>query len=206
MATVAARRPAREAQSAPAVAPPPAPPANPVRQGTCALTLHIGGTQYKLRPMPPHAEIAHLWTLSKRQPDPLKEPVAYAVASDAAGRKAACTCPDFEYNGAVCKHIGALRALRLIPGPAAPPAPAEPPAPEPNGRIEEGWQPGGKATPAPSPAQQAEEFRGAVRAEVKRRRKARGPEPCLDCGAPLSDDAVSPDPALCRSCYEGGAL
>src|SRR5262249_48629686 len=73
---------------APAPAPPPAPPGPVPRHGTCALVLHIGGISYKVRPCPPPPGIAIVWTLTKRQPDPLVAPVAYAVASD--GQETKC--------------------------------------------------------------------------------------------------------------------
>lgn len=109
-------QPGGQARPAEPVAPPPAAP--PVRHGKCSLTLRIGGTEYRLRPFPPAAGsgIRAIWTLRKIQPDPLKAPVAYAVALGDEG--AACTCPDCEINGATCKHVMALAALRLIPAPA----------------------------------------------------------------------------------------
>ena len=40
-----------------------APP--PVRHGTCRLTLRIGGTEYRLRPMPAPEGFKVVWTLKK---------------------------------------------------------------------------------------------------------------------------------------------
>ena len=93
----------------------PAPAAPTERHGICRLTLRIGGTDYRLRPFPPvpGSGLVAIWTLRKFQDDPGRAPVAYAVASD--GCETKCTCPDHTLNGARCKHIMALIALRLIP-------------------------------------------------------------------------------------------
>ncbi len=113
MSTVSAPARPRKAR-APRPAPAPSPsPAGPVeRHGVCRLTLRIGGTEYRLRSFPPApgSGLRAIWTLRKTEGP---QPVAYAVASD--GIEAHCTCPDHEIHGAVCKHIGALAALRLIP-------------------------------------------------------------------------------------------
>ena len=141
MATVADRPPARKGRAprpaapspaalpegwqpggaAPPVAPPspaeaPAPAASPERHGICRLTLRIGGTDYRLRRFPPApgSGLMAIWTLRKIQADPGRAPVAYAVASD--GCESKCACPDHSVDGARCKHIMALVALRLIPG------------------------------------------------------------------------------------------
>lgn len=109
-------------------APPAARPASaptPQRHGTCALTLSIGGTTYRLRPAPPPAGLKLVWTLRKVPPDPLGRPAAYAVA-EGKGREQHCTCPDHRINGATCKHIMALRALGLLAPPKA--RPSRPPA------------------------------------------------------------------------------
>lgn len=217
------------ARRRPASAPAPS-PAHVERHGKCRLTLTIGETEYRLRPFPPApgTGLKQIWTLRKIQTDPLREPVAYAVATD--GRQAKCTCPDHEINGASCKHIGALVALGLLktrrPRPAKAPAPAPapveasapPPVPAPspaagiNDRIPEGWQPGGAARPAPAPARPdrgpiAEGFRRATRRLVAE--LAGTPEPeeegfrCAYCGDEF-DPEVSRDPHFCRPCSEIG--
>lgn len=89
-------------------------PAVPVRHGTCGLHLTIGGTRYRLRPITPPAGIKAIWTLRKAEAG-ADRPATYQV-SVPRGLPASCTCPDFAINGAVCKHLGALRALGLIPG------------------------------------------------------------------------------------------
>jgi hypothetical protein len=78
------------------------------------LWLTISGIRYKLHSYPPApgTGLVVIWGLRKIDHD-RAEPVAYAVASD--GREVKCTCPDHTINGAVCKHIGALVALRLVP-------------------------------------------------------------------------------------------
>jgi len=93
-------------------------PARPVeRHGKCSLTLRIGGSEYRLSPAVAGPPIEVVWTLRKIGSVPPAGPVAYAVASD--GLDVHCTCPDHEINGAQCKHIGALVALRLMPRPVA---------------------------------------------------------------------------------------
>jgi SWIM zinc finger len=155
--------------------------------------------------MPPRGEIRVIWTLSKIQEDPMAPPAAYAVADD--GRETHCTCPDHQINGATCKHIMALRALTLLPRPQAQAAPAKapaPPVPQPTARIEEGWEPGGRAeAPAPSPA---DGFREAVRREIRRKRGESGP--CRSCGVEISPaESYEPGGFLCGDCFEkGGAL
>ena len=140
----------------------------------------------------------------------------YQVAVEK-GQAPACTCPDHEINGAVCKHIGALKALGLIPGRKARPAAArrsharrlaEAPAPAPSATLPEGWVLGGAAPPAGS---FAASFRSAVRAEIRRLSGEPGPEPepedhlCCFCGDPF-DPAISRDPHFCAPCAaEGGA-
>ena len=98
---------------------PPAPPAA-VRHGKCGLHLSIGGTRYRLHPLTPPAGFKVVWSLRKQAAD---HSATYQVAVEK-GQPPACTCPDHEINGAVCKHIGALKALGLIPGRKARPAAA----------------------------------------------------------------------------------
>jgi hypothetical protein len=101
----------------------------------------------------------------------------------------------------VCKHVGALKALGLIPGRKARPAaarrsharrlaevPVDPPSPAPAGAFATG-------------------FRSAVSAEIRRIGGQVEPEPegCLFCGDSF-DPAISRDPHFCASCAaEGGA-
>ena len=165
--------------AAPPVAPPPVGPAE--RHGKCSLRLSIGGTGYKLRPASPPAGLAVIWTLVKIQSDRADGPRAYAVASD--GRDVRCTCPDHTINGARCKHIGALVALRLIVLPAPPPVAA----------------PVGPAAPSP-----AEEFQSAVKREIRRKRGEWGP--CECCRVEISPaESYAPGRFLCGDCFEGGA-
>ena len=102
----------------PASAPPA--PAATIRHGKCSLHLSIGGTHYRLHPITPPPGFKAVWSLHKQAPD---SSAVYQVAVEK-GRPPACTCPDHEINGAVCKHIGALMALGLIPGRKARPAAA----------------------------------------------------------------------------------
>jgi hypothetical protein len=82
----------------------------PVRHGICRLTLTIGGTDYRLRPHPTPPPGFKIWTLRKL--DPHGPSAAYAIAVH--DHEVGCTCPDHEINGASCKHIMALRALKLV--------------------------------------------------------------------------------------------
>src|SRR5215831_16960753 len=104
MSTVASAPRARPASA------PPAPPAT-VRHGKCRLELSIGGARYRLHPLTPPAGFKVVWSLRKQADD---HSATYQVAVEK-GQEPACTCPDHEINGAVCKHIGALKALGLIP-------------------------------------------------------------------------------------------
>ena len=83
----------------------------PVRHGICRLTLRIGGTDYRLRPITTPPPGMKVWVL--RALDGPRAGVTYSVAT---GRgSVGCTCPDHEHNGATCKHIMSLRALGIIP-------------------------------------------------------------------------------------------
>ena len=101
-------------------APAPPAPAATVRHGKCSLHLSIGGTRYRLHPITPPPGFKAVWSLRKQSPE---SSAVYQVAVEK-GRQPACTCPDFEIRGAVCKHIGSLKALGLIPGRKARPAAA----------------------------------------------------------------------------------
>ncbi|MDE2100042.1 MAG: SWIM zinc finger family protein [Patescibacteria group bacterium] len=193
-------------------------PAAPARHGKCSLRLSIGGTEYRLTPLTPPAGYKVVWSLRKL--DPTRSAI-YQVAVER-GQQPGCTCPDFEINGAVCKHVGALKALGLIPGrkarpaaarrsharrlaePAAAPAPASAPRP---------------AGPAPVPGGFTAGFRRAVNEHLAMRRMAERidgtPRPetddpadqpfeCAYCGTEF-DPAVSRDPHLCGACAEEGA-
>jgi len=197
MSTVSAPRRPRPASA-------PAAPAPPVRHGTCGLILSIGGTRYQLRPISPPPGFKIVWSLHKRTDH---AEAIYQVAIEK-GQQPACTCPDHEGRGATCKHIGALKALGLIPGrkarPAAarraiarrlaePAAPADPPAEVP-------------ARPAGS---FATGFRSAVASEIRRIAGAAETEPeadghlCVWCGQPFEPE-ISRDPHLCAHCNEYG--
>ena len=183
------------ARPRPASAPPA--PSVAVRHGKCRLELSIGGTSYRLTPFTPPAGFKVVWSLRKLSAG---APATYQVAVEK-GQQPACTCPDHEINGAVCKHIGALKALGLIPGRKARPAAArrsharrlaEPPAEAPAGSFAAGFQ-------------------SAVRAEIRRISGQAEPEAeaeaevegCLFCGEPF-DPAVSRDPHFCGPCAEEG--
>ena len=202
MSTVSA--PARRR---PASAPPA--PAIPVRHGKCSLHLSIGGTRYRLHPITPPPGFRALWSLRKQAPE---SSAVYQVAVEK-GQQPACTCPDFEINGAVCKHIGALKALGLIAGRKARPAAA---------RRSHARRLAAEASPAPASAPQATGFaagfRRAVDEHLAMRRMAERidgtPRPeaddpadppfeCAYCGAEF-DPAVSRDPHLGGPCAEEG--
>ncbi len=105
----------------------------------------------------------------------------------------------------MCKHIGALKALGLIPGRKARPAAARRSHAR---RLAEAPA----ASPAPSPSRRAAGpfaagFQSAVAKEIHRINGAveLEPEGCLCCGDPF-DPAISRDPHFCASCAaEGGA-
>jgi hypothetical protein len=209
MATVSAPRRPRPA-SAPPV---------PVRHGKCSLHLSIGGVFYRLRPLTPPAGVKALWSLRKQSDG---APAVYQVAQ-ARGEQPACTCPDFTINGAVCKHVGALRALGLVAGRKARPAAARRSharrlAEAPAGSPSPAAGPAGPSpVPAPAPGGFAAGFRRAVDQHLAMRRMAERidgtPRPeigdsadrsfeCAYCGAEF-DPAVSRDPHLCGACTEG---
>jgi len=87
-----------------------------VRHGTCRLTVRIRGTDYRLRPMPAPEGFKAIWTLRKLDPHAT---ATYTVAVPK-GAQSGCTCPDYEINNSICKHVMALAALGLIPKPKAP--------------------------------------------------------------------------------------
>ena len=90
-------------------------PAPPVRHGTCRLTLTIDGTPYRLAKAPAARAAWHL----KRMAEPRKGTV-YCVLTHKS--VVTCTCPDSITNGAVCKHVRALKALGLVARRARPEA------------------------------------------------------------------------------------
>jgi hypothetical protein len=186
MSTVAERPRARRAPAPPA-------PSIPVRHGKCSLHLSIGGTRYRLHPITPPPGFRALWSLRKQSAE---SSAVYQVAIEK-GQAPACTCPDFEVNGAVCKHIGALKALGLIPGRKARPAAA---------RRSHARR---LAEPAPAPAGAfAAGFRSAVARQVAALRGEPVEEEsyphCAACGEAF-DPVVSRDPHFCGPCAEEGA-
>jgi hypothetical protein len=186
MSTVAERPRARRALAPPA-------PAAPVRHGKCSLHLSIGGTRYRLQPITPPAGYKLVWSLRKQSET---DSAVYQVAI-AKGQQPACTCPDFTINGALCKHVGALKALGLIPGRKARPAAA---------RRSHARR---LAAEAPAPAGPfATGFRSAISAEVRRIGGQVEPEPdypsCAFCGEAF-DPQISRDPHFCGPCTEEGA-
>jgi hypothetical protein len=189
------------ARPRPASAPPV--PAATIRHGKCRLELSIGGTRYRLRPLTPPAGFKVVWSLRKQAAE---ASAVYQVAVEK-GRPPACTCPDHEINGAVCKHIGALKALGLIPGRKARPAAARRSHAR---RLAEAAAPSPSARPA---GPFAAGFQSAVKAEIRRISGQVVPEAeiepeaedflCAFCGDPF-DPAVSRDPHLCGPCAEEG--
>jgi hypothetical protein len=104
MATVAPE--VRGAQSA---------PTPPVRHGTCRLIVIIDGTEYRLSRSPSARAAWHL----KRMAEP-REGAVYCVLTHKC--IVTCTFPDSIMNGAVCKHVRALKALGLVARRARPEA------------------------------------------------------------------------------------
>jgi SWIM zinc finger len=182
-----------------------APP--PVHHGIARLTLRIGGTDYRLRPMPAPPGFKAVWVLRKLDPG---GEVAYSVAAPK-GQPAGCTCPDHEHNGATCKHIMAMAALGLIPRPKAPRLKATSPARARQLHAKNARQAIGQAQaivesrrtapPAPAPAF-ASEFNQAVRAHVAHIGRG-GYEVCDGCGADF-DPEISGHPGFCFECAKEG--
>jgi hypothetical protein len=83
----------------------------PVRHGKCRLHITIGGTCYALRPIPGQPRGVKVYCLRSLNGE--RAGMFYSVAI--VNREAGCTCPDAEINGAVCKHIMALRAIGFLP-------------------------------------------------------------------------------------------
>ena len=139
MSTVAERPRARRASAPPA-------PAVPIRHGKCSL--HSVRSEARVTALPadhPAGRLQAGVVPMRKQSD--TDSAVYQVAI-ARGQQPGCTCPDFTINGAICKHVGALRALGLIPGRKARPAaarrshappclaePAEAPAPAPSAQL-----------------------------------------------------------------------
>jgi hypothetical protein len=207
-----------------------------VRHGICRLTLRIGGTEYRLRPMPAPAGFRSVWTL--RKIDPHGPAVTYSVAVPK-GAQPGCTCPDHEFNKSVYKHIMALAALGLIAKPKA----AKPPKArtrqlhaaharqaiaeakalpvearrhlaEISAALPEGWQLGGAgaaalaAAPALPAASFAAGFRQAVVAHVGRLNGTAAPDPTFPtCAGCGAEFEPTASDDYCEACLrEGGAL
>jgi hypothetical protein len=90
-------------------------PTPPVRHGTCRLTLTIDGTEYRLSRSPSARAAWHL----KRLAEPRKG-TTYCVLTHKG--VVTCSCLDSIINGAVCKHVLALRAVGLVSRRAKPEA------------------------------------------------------------------------------------
>ena len=175
-------------------------PAAPVRHGKCSLRLSIGGTEYRITPLTPPAGIKVAWTLRKQSPD---GSAVYQVSVEKS-EPPACSCPDCSISGAICKHIGALRALGLIPGRKPRPAAARRSHAR---RLAEAPVPAPVETPARRAAGSfAAGFGRAVSVHISRLRGEPRPAPespaCAICGAGF-DPVVSRDPLCCESCAEG---
>ena len=159
------------------------PPRPPSATGNAPLHLSIGGTRYRLHPLTPPAGFKAVWSLRKqigRRPRPsTRSPSRRA-------RQPACTCPDHEINGAVCKHIGALKALGLIPGRKARPAAARRSHAR---RLAE--------SPAPAPSALPE------RRRLRRRRRRPGRRPV---GPPGRSPRASGRPSRPRSAASAAPL
>jgi hypothetical protein len=86
------------------------PDAPPVRHGTCRLIIVIDDVHYSIRRARPAGPGSKLWRL--KAADGPRAGAAYSVCSYKG--QVACSCPDSIYQKATCKHIQALRALRLV--------------------------------------------------------------------------------------------
>jgi hypothetical protein len=185
----------------------------PVRHGTCSpLWLRINGVWYTVHSLGAQPGFAAVWQVRKQDPE---RSAAYTVAQQAR-KEPACTCPDHELNGFVCKHIRALQSVGLLKKPR----PRKPRkrdlrlhAKDARLAIAEA-----KALPvearrhlaeiAPPPEDFAAGFRAAIRDQLARMAGPPAqPRPalCELCGDPF-DPAASGDPRYCTECLEGGAL
>ena len=90
-------------------------PTPPVRTGKTRLIIVIDGVEYRLSKSPSARAAWHL----KRLSEPRKGTV-YCVLTHKC--IVSCTCPDSITNGAVCKHVRALKALGLVARRATPEA------------------------------------------------------------------------------------
>jgi SWIM zinc finger len=90
-------------------------PTPPVRHGTCRLIVIIDGTEYRLSRSPAARAAWHL----KRLSEPRKGTI-YCVLTHKG--VVTCSCPYSIMNGAVCKHVLALRAVGLVSRRAKPEA------------------------------------------------------------------------------------
>ena len=90
-------------------------PAPPVRTGKARLVLVIDGVEYRLSKSPAARTAWHL----KRLAEPRKGTI-YCVLTHK--NVVTCSCPDTTINGAVCKHVLALRAVGLVSRRAKPEA------------------------------------------------------------------------------------
>ena len=211
-----------------------APP--PVRHGICRLTLRIGGTEYRLRPMPAPPGFRKVWTLRNS----IRTATATYSVAQPKGEPVGCTCLDHEQRGSLCKHIMALAALGLIalPKAARPPkartrqiharnarqAIAEAKAlpvearrhlAEIVGPFPEGWQLGGAgraalapAAPAPAAPSFATGFRSAVADHVARMNGTAPADPTFPiCAGCGAEFEPTASDDYCEACLrEGGAL
>jgi len=90
-------------------------PTPPVRTGKARLVLVIDGVEYRLSKSPAARTAWHL----KRLAEPRKGTI-YCVLTHK--NVVTCSCPDTTINGAVCKHVLALRAVGLVSRRAKPEA------------------------------------------------------------------------------------
>ena len=90
-------------------------PTPPVRHGTCRLIVVIDGTEYRLTRSP---AARNAWNLRKRSGP--RAGATYCVLTHK--NVITFTCPDSTMNGAVCKHVRALKALGLVSKRAKPEA------------------------------------------------------------------------------------
>ncbi len=88
------------------------------RHGTARLFIAIGSSLYSL--IPSHGDNPPAWDLVQKQG---ASPGARYTARITEHGHPACTCPDHQNRGTVCKHLGALIAARLLTAPPAAPAP-----------------------------------------------------------------------------------
>jgi hypothetical protein len=191
-------------------------PASPVRHGTCSpLWVRINGVWYTVHSLGDQPGFSAVWQVRKQDPE---RSAAYTVAQQAR-KEPACTCPDHELNGFLCKHIRALQSVGLLKKPR-PRKPRQSRKRDLRLHARNARKAIAEANALPAEARRhlaeiappAEDFAAGFRAAIRDELARMGGTPaeprpalCELCGDPF-DPAASRDPHYCTECLEGGAL